>query len=185
MIKKISKIAFLFLMIFSSFSTSILKAEEVFDKNEKSEYKYWDSTPVTDLPSVRNWTRYGDILVTNGKNFASSSYVGHAAIVDIDENYYVESCKKGLCNGASKEGVQYRSDYKRVLQGASSKSWGRFQGLGAVAADYKKTLGYAQSKVGMGYNYSFQQYYWAYYCSELVAYAWDGDTYRVEGGLAE
>ncbi|CUQ22821.1 Uncharacterized distant relative of cell wall-associated hydrolases [Turicibacter sanguinis] len=198
-------------------SNTKAKLQEYLDQNpeiRKELFPKEDTTdmtrsyfPTVDIESVPNWTLHGDILVTNGKGFASSLYVGHAAIADIDKNWYVESCPKGKCSGATDEGVQYRSDYNTVWQKQPSSSWGRFEVRGATKSDYLNSLGFAQARVGLPYNGDFNSSGSGYYCSELVAVAWkrggekvvisgsdyeyilpmelvwSSNTYRVEGGL--
>ncbi|MGL4953119.1 MAG: hypothetical protein ACRC5Q_04880 [Culicoidibacterales bacterium] len=163
--------------------------------------------PVADDLATPNWSLFGDILVTNAKDSTSSLYVGHAAIADIDTNWYVESCPKTKCNGAPREGVQYRQDYNQVWKSKPNSSWGRFLVRNASTQNYMNALGYAQSMVGMPYNWKFSSLGGGFYCSELVAFAWatgggvkvisgldyeailpielvwSANTYRVDGGL--
>lgn len=135
-------------------------------------------TYLYDEPSIPNWTRLGDILVTTtGKT--SDEYIGHAGICDVDEGYTIESW--GLKLSPDKiNGVAYRNFYDSYWK--KQTKWGRFMVSGADGNAYVYANEYAQNQIGSPYNYTFTTIGNGYYCSELVAYAWKSAGFNVIGG---
>ena len=115
-----------------------------------------------------NGNYYGDIFVTMDSVTFGFRH-GHAGIGANEKGAVVEA------NPGS--GVKIWRD--EVRKWMKKNSGGLMRVRGASVSDYKKAAKFAESRVGYRYNLNSNIYEKAYYCSELVYYAWDHVGYNI------
>lgn len=121
---------------------------------------------------------FGDILINPGTSSASSSFIGHAAIVSMNNDTTIESFPQ-FRSPINEDGVRRYANRWRTYHGAYL-----YQPKNAGSAEYRRAAIFAEKQIGKPYNWDFfkKKRTDAYYCSQLVWQAWLSAGIDVEKG---